>query len=225
MSAVAYATPVHRPFERPFERPSDEELPTPQRVRIVTTRAQRRARPKLVYALGAVAVIFAIFLSQLLITIALSSGAYQITSLQSVQQNLGRTASALGEHLDTLGSSQNLAANARALGMVSSASAAFIRLSDGAVLGSAAPAAASGSFTGLVDSVPNSLLDSIPLASGNVAPSTATGSGHGVSNTANSTGGTTESTQGKTAPAQTGTTSPAAPTSSDSGELPSPVTH
>jgi hypothetical protein len=229
MSAVAYATPIRRPREEVFVEPE------PRHVRIVTTRAQRRARPKLVYGLGAVLVIFTIFLAQLMITIALSSGAYQISGLQASQQNLSRTASALGERLDTLGSSQNLAANARALGMVGSSRSAFLRLSDGAVLGSAARAggtsASAKAIAALEDSVPNSLLVSIPLITGSGVLSLATGSGHGQSNAADSGTSTTESNQGQTAPAQSnaqgqsGTTEPASSPSSDSGELPSPVTH
>jgi hypothetical protein len=223
MSAVAYAIPLRRPREEEYVAPE------PRRVRIVTTRAQRRARPKLVYALGATAIIFAIFLAQLLITIALSSGAYQISGLQAVQQNLGRTASALGERLDTLGSSQNLAANARALGMVGSSRSAFLRLSDGAVLGSAAPAGrasiSASAIAALETSVPNSLLNQIPLITGASALSPTTGSGHGQSNATNSSQGTTESSQGQVAPAQVGSAAPASSTSSDSGELPSPVTH
>jgi hypothetical protein len=179
MSAtLAYAP---RPSGAAMRRPTDalEIVPQPRRVQIVTTRAQRRARPKLVYALGATGVLFAIFLAQLLITIALSGGAYTITGLQSTEQNLGRTASSLGEKLDTLGSSQNLQANALALGMVSSSQAAFLRLSDGSVLGTATPAGApvipTGTDNASADSVPNSLLATIPLIK-------STGAGHGVAN-------------------------------------------
>jgi hypothetical protein len=220
---LAYATPMRRPREE------EHTAPAAPRVRIVTTRAQRRARPKLVYALGATAVIFAIFLVQLLITISLSSGAYKIDGLQATQQTLGRTESSLNERIDTLGSSQNLQANAIALGMVASSRAAFLRLSDGAVLGTAAPAhrvnitslminAASGS-------VPNSLLTGIPVISTPASLTSSTGTGHGGSNAADTTSGNTESTQGNTAPAQVGTTNPASPPSSDSGDLPSPVTN
>lgn len=229
MSAVAYAMPTRRPREQ-------EIAPTqPRHIRIVTTRAQRRARPKLVYAIGAVLVIFAIFLAQLMITIALSSGAYQITGLQASQQNLSRAASALGERLNTLGSSQNLAANARALGMVGSSRAAFVRLSDGAVLGSAAPAGGSAksakAIAALENAVPNSLLAAIPLVTGAGSLSGSTGTGHGDANATDSGNATTESNQGQTAPAGTShkasasSTKPASSASPDSGELPSPVTH
>lgn len=225
---LAYAPARGLPREREYLEP------VPRRVRIVTTRAQRRSRPKLVYALGATAVIFAIFLAQLLITISLSSGAYKIDGLQVTQQNLGRTASSLNERLDTLGSSQNLAANAVALGMVGSANAAFLRLSDGVVLGRATPARASKGTTidpnGSTDSVPNSLLTTIPVISNPGTLTQSTGSGHGVSNAPVSGIGNTESSQGQTAPAQVGQTNSAPSSSSSaatstSGDLPSPVTH
>jgi hypothetical protein len=210
-------------YARPLRRTGGqlEVVEQPRRVRIVTTRAQRRARPKLVYGLGASAVIFAIFLAQLLITIALSSGAYTITGLQSAEQGLGRTSNALTERLDTLSSSQNLQANALALGMVNSSQAAFLRLSNGAVLGSASPAGASSvtaTTPPAADGVPNSLLTAIPLIN-------STGVGHGDSNAPVSTTNNSESTQGSTAPASTGTAVSTPPNSSNSGDLPSPVTH
>ena len=216
MSAnLAYARPL-RPTRGQFE-----VVEQPRRVQIVTTRAQRRARPKLVYGLGASAVIFAIFLAQLLITIALSSGAYTITGLQTTQQGLGRTSNALNEQLATLSSSQNLSANALALGMVSSSQAAFLRLSNGIVLGSASPAGASSvtsTTAPAADGVPNSLLASIPLIK-------STGAGHGDANAPVSTANNSQSTEGPTAPASTGVTVPASSKPSNSGDLPSPVTH
>jgi hypothetical protein len=217
MSAnLAYAQPQRR------AREDFETAAKPRRVQIVATRAQRRARPKLVYGLGATAVLFAIFLAQLLITIALSSGAYTISGLQSTEQGLGRTSSALNEKLDTLASGQNLQANAAALGMVSSSQAAFLRLSDGAILGTALPAggapAATTTGTAATNSIPNSLLTSIPLIK-------STGAGHGDANAPVSTTSNTQSTQGPTTPASTGNTAPAETNPANSGDLPSPVTH
>jgi len=168
------------------------------------------------------AVLFAIFLAQLLITIALSGGAYAISGLQSNEQALGRTASALNERLDTLGSSQNLQANALALGMVNSSQAAFLRLSDGSVLGTAtaAGAAALPSTTqdASTDSVANSLLMTIPLIK-------STGAGHGGTNAPVLKADNSESTQGSTSTASTGGIASAPPAPPADGDLPSPVTH
>jgi hypothetical protein len=108
----------------------------------------------------AVASIFALLLAQLLLSIVLSDGAYQITSLQAEQKQLSRTERALSEQLDLLASPQSLATKAEGLGMVIGTNApVFLRLSDGALAGTATPAkgtaGAIGADGGLV---PNSLL-------------------------------------------------------------------
>jgi hypothetical protein len=217
-SNLAYS-PVRRPVEDLVEEQN------PRRVQIVTTRAQRRARPKIVYGIVSIAIIFAIFLAQLLLTIALSGGAYRITKLQSEQVDYGRVASSLNEQLDTVGSTQNLAANAKELGMVASSGQAFLRLSDDKVLGHSAPAQGStgGSKSGADNSVPNSLLAGIPLVK---VPA----SGHGTANPTNSTNNASQSKSGgaisRSPASDSGSTGSAGSTgSTDSGDLPSPVTH
>lgn len=209
---LAYATPLRRPNTDLV----DDSYP--RRVQIVTTRAQRRARPKLVYAGIAVVAIFGIFIAQLLLTIALSSGAYRITELQGQQQTLGRVTSSLNEKLDSLASPQNLLDNAQNLGMVSSPGQAFLRLSDGTVLGSAtaAPSAAQAGSeqAAATGSVPNSLLASVPLIDPTI-------SGHGDSNAGGSGITTTQSSVGSSATISV----TASPPTSNPGELPSPVTH
>jgi hypothetical protein len=128
-------------FARPVER---QPVAQPRHIEIVATRAQRRARPKSFYATLAVSAVFALFLAQLMLSIVLSDGAYQISSLQAQQTQLSRTEQALAEELDLLASPQSLAQRAEALGMVvGSGSPAFLRLADGALIGT--PVAASGS--------------------------------------------------------------------------------
>ncbi len=121
-------------YARPQTRPVRESVPA-RRFEIVTTRAQRKARPKVAYAVVTVASLFAIFAAQLLLSIVVSDGAYQINALQSQQKELLRTEQALSENLDLLASTQNLAANAAHLGMVPSASPLFLDLSSGAISG------------------------------------------------------------------------------------------
>ena len=144
-------------FARPQERRNDG---APQRIEIVTTRAQRRARPKSFYAVLAVTAVFGLFLAQLMLSIILSDGAYQISSLQVEQTQLSRTEQALAEELELLKSPQNLAQEAETLGMVlGSGSPAFLRLSDGALVGT--PVAATGTAGALGPDgglVPNALL-------------------------------------------------------------------
>ena len=127
-----------------FARPQRSEPITPTRhIEIVTTRAQRRARPKSFYAVLAVSAVFALFLAQLMLSIVLSDGAYQISSLQVEQNQLARTEQALAEQLELLKSPQSLAQKAETLGMVvGSGSPAFLRLSDGVLIGT--PVAATG---------------------------------------------------------------------------------
>ncbi|WP_166872451.1 hypothetical protein [Salinibacterium sp. ZJ450] len=166
-------------YALPDRHPQPSETPT-RRIEVAPTRQQRRARPRTVYALVTIAGVFAILIAQLLISIVLSDGAYQISALQTEQKELGRTAGTLTEQLDVLNSPQHLAASAESLGMVSNANPAFLRLADGAVLGTPTPAtAAGGSVIGAGGSllVANSLLEGVDLAGqglpGAVAPGTA----------------------------------------------------
>ncbi len=230
-SNLAYALPVRRPVDEGVEE-------HPRSVRALAPRASRRTRPKLAYALVAITVIFGIFLAQLLLSISLSSGAYNIARLQNQQRDLTRTASALDERLNTMGSTQNLAANAHALGMVASSSFAFLRISDGKVIGHANPAnhgTAKTKLTGANGTVPNFLLTDVPVIQQSA-------SGHGASNTANSALGDSQSNSsgGSTDSSSKGSTHHDSSKNSSTGqgsstgdsaqhvvpgELPSPQTH
>jgi hypothetical protein len=118
-----------------------------------------RQRPRIVYAAVAIGGIAVIALAQLLLSIGLSDGAYQISSLQSQQKDLSRTNQALTEQLTAFSSPQNLVQNAQALGMVANGNTVYLRLSDGAVLGSPVPAtAANAPIAANQGLVPNSLL-------------------------------------------------------------------
>lgn len=158
-SNLAFALP-----ERSQQR--HEELDAPRRhIEIVSTRSQRRARPRLVYSLVIIAGLFAVLMSQLLLSIALADGAYQISALQSEQKELARDRDALTEELNVLNSPQNLAASAEALGMVSNTSAVYLNLATGSVLGEPSAArAGAGSVVGPNGSllIANSLLASVP---------------------------------------------------------------
>lgn len=150
-------------FAAPLRSPREEERT--RHIEIVSSREQRKARPRIVYALVTVAGLFALFLAQLLLSIVVSDGAYRIAGLQTEQRDLGRQQQALSEQLDLLSSPQNLAAQAESLGMVlSNTSPVFLRLADGVIVGSASAAgegqtviAATGSL------VPNALLGDVPL--------------------------------------------------------------
>ena len=199
MSAVAWsATPS--PRRSPNARPALE---------VVATRRQRRARPRAAYAVATVAGVFAILLTQLLLSIVLSDGAYRITELEAQRIELDRTAQMLTEDLNVFDSAQNVAANAESLGMVvSTVSPAFLLLSDGSVQGSPAPAGAgSGVLDGRGDLVGNVLLTDVPL----VTPA--------------ATGGAVATTLGvPAAVAPSGSLPSASSAAPSTGALPSPVT-
>jgi len=158
MSNLAYASPVRSP--RHEERHGEQH----RHIEIVTTKAQRKARPRIVYALATIAGLFALVIAQLLLSIVLADGAYEISSLRTEQRDLSRTAASLGEDLDLLQSPQNLATQAEDLGMVMSGTTPmFLRLSDGKVLGSAGAASQGAALLGAKGSlVANSLLAGIP---------------------------------------------------------------
>ncbi|MDJ0378088.1 hypothetical protein [Cryobacterium sp. PH31-L1] len=143
--------------------PFETSAPARRGFRLVSPTPSSRARPRIFYALTAVAGMAAIMVAQLLLSVGISQGAYEISSLQSSQSELGRTAASVSEDLVRVSSPQSLAANAEGLGMVSNSNPVYLRLSDGAVLG--APASASGSRAGAASLVPNALLNGSTLLS------------------------------------------------------------
>lgn len=197
------------------------DLPIAPRIEIVPTRSQKRARPKIAYAAVVVTGVLAIVVTQLMLSIGLSDGAYEISSLQQTQKELDRSNQVLSEQFDKLSSPQNLAASAESLGMVANSAPVYLRLSDGAVLGSPAAASASApTLTGGQTLIPNSLL---------VAPSvtgTGTGTGTGTA-TDTGTGAAAAGTAAAGATPDTASAPPAAQPQADvpwQGALPSPTT-
>jgi len=159
---LAYAQP--QPIHRPSERPSHIE--------IVTSRAQRKARPRKLYAVVTVASLFFTLAAQLMLSIVVTQGAYEIDSLQYEQKILNRTEQSLIESLSVQSSSQNLAAQAAGFGMVPNATPYSLDITDGSVFrlpGSADPTGCGGSC-GLVG---NTLLTDVPLVSASAAAAAA----------------------------------------------------
>ncbi|MDQ1576946.1 MAG: hypothetical protein QOH55_2096 [Microbacteriaceae bacterium] len=214
---------------RPAARPHQDERPS--HLEVVTTRSQRRARPRTIYALVTVGTLLAIVVAQLLLSIAVSQGAYQIGSLQQTQKALQRSYQAATEDLNRVSSPQNLANDANALGMVSNNNPVYLRLSDGAILGTPTPAAASaGTVTGGQGNlVPNALLAGVPLITGAPAGSTTAPSANAPTAvpgpTATPGGAAGGSAAGNPAAAGAPAQPTAAPTAPLTDALPSPVTH
>lgn len=132
-------------------------------IQVVPTRASRKARPKAFYPLVAMSVIFGIIISQLLLSVAVSGGAYEIAELTQQNKELSRTYQNLTRDIDRLASPQNLASNAGALGMVNNATPVYLRMSDGAILGAPQAANAAAGATTNSAKVPNSLLTGVPV--------------------------------------------------------------
>jgi hypothetical protein len=131
----------------PLASPRPVRAPAPRRhLEVAPTRAQRRARPRVLPAIVTIAGIGVILLAQLLLSIVLADGAYTIANLQTQQRDLERQEQALTEQLEVLSSTQNLIANAENLGMIASGNPVFLDLSTGKVSGNPTPAG--GSLTG-----------------------------------------------------------------------------
>lgn len=206
-STAATAPKLEEPA---LDRPQRPERERRTHLEVVSTRSQRRARPRTVYAITAVSALLVIVVTQLLLSIGVSQGAYQLSSLQTKQTELQRSYQAASEDLNRLTSPQNLAANANALGMVSNSNPAYLRLSDGTVLG--APVAANGAAGtvtgGQGNLVPNAQLNGVPLVAGQGAAAQAAGTQAGSSVAAGAA-----------------STTPAKPSVPLQGALPTPVTH
>jgi hypothetical protein len=231
MTNLAYELPARSP-RLPLEAPEQT-----RHIEIVSTRGQRRARPRAVYALVTVAGLFVILMAQLLLSIWLSDGAYRIAALQTTQTNLTRDQQTLSEQLNVLRSPQSLSARAQALGMVmSNAPAVYLRLSDGAIIGQPTQATA-GNATSVstgTSLIPNSLIPADPTlptagsaADATVAPPAGTSTG----TTTDAAGGTTTgAASGGSAPAGSAAGAPSGTSSggsvtSNPGALQAPVTH
>lgn len=135
-------------------------------------------KPRLAYAIIAVGGVVVIALAQLLLSIAVTQGAYEVDGYELSQAKLSREQQKLAEDLDRVQSPQYLAENAEALGMVPNTNPVFLRLSDGAVLGQ--PTAANGGAAASASLVPNALISGVPLVTEQAAEETAPVGGQGA---------------------------------------------
>ena len=201
MSAVAVARPLRQPARQPAAQPR-------RHLEVAPTRAHRRARPRILHALVTIGGIGVILLAQLLLSIVIADGAYQVSGLQSAKHDAVLQQHALSEQLDLLASPQHLAANAEALGMVASGNAVYLDAKTGAVTGNRS--AVGGSMLGSGDQVGNVLLEGTAL----VTPSA---NGSGTTTTTDASGDSQASTDAGTGGAGQDPQTP--------GLLPSPTTH
>jgi hypothetical protein len=83
----------------------------------------------------------------LLLNTSLAQGSFTLHDLRTTSDQLADTQGTLNQSVDASSSPANLARNAASMGMVPDQSAAFLRLSDGTVIGVAQPASPGFGFT------------------------------------------------------------------------------
>ena len=110
------------------------------RLRLLVTPPRVRRRPKFITT--CVGVLVGCLLVLLLLNIGLARGAYHEKQLTEQQTALMESEQALSEQVARQGAPSALAEKARELGMIENPTPAFIKLSDGTVLGEPTPARA-----------------------------------------------------------------------------------
>jgi hypothetical protein len=119
---------------RPRVRFSDAER---MRARLSLVRGRPNPAPRLPFAALVLTVLALGLVGLLVLNTSLQQGAFQVRDLQARAQALADHREALELQVAALREPQRVAARAAAMGMVPDHSPAFLRLSDGAVLGSA----------------------------------------------------------------------------------------
>jgi len=125
---------------------SSAGAPRAKKLRVAPSTRQKTATnavPKLRYIVVLLSGIFAILGGQLLLSIAVSGGAYEIASLKSDLRGSHQQQQIVGEEISALVAPDTLATLAGSMGMVPDNNPAYIRVSDGAIVGEAQPAEAS----------------------------------------------------------------------------------
>ncbi|WP_412168642.1 hypothetical protein ACLUS2_002515 [Curtobacterium flaccumfaciens pv. flaccumfaciens] len=201
----------------PSRAPRPDRQHRPELVEVTPTAAQRRARPRIGYAVVAVAALGILLLAQLGISMVLSQGAYTLNSLSAEQTNLSRTQQSLSEQLRVLDSPQNLARNAQSLGMIANSTPVYLDPKTGRVYGTPTPAKPDEATASTENQVPNSLLNDVPLATkpGDTSTSKETGTTSTTSTT--DTSGTSSTKDSSGATGTTGTTDSTATSEKTSG--------
>ncbi len=178
----------------PSRAPRPDRQQRPELVEVAPSAAQRRARPRIGYAVVAVAALGILLLAQLGISMALSQGAYTIDALSAEQTGLSRTQQSLSEDLRVLDSPQNLARNAQALGMIANSTPVYLDPETGRVYGTPTPAKPDEATASTDNQVPNSLLDGVPLATQRGGAGASADASTGAAGSTAATGATGSST-------------------------------
>lgn len=148
---------------RPSAVPQAPERAPRRRLEPVTGTPVRR-KPKLAYALVALAGAMAIGAVQIGLSLAITQDSFALAGLTSQQHELDLRTNALQEDLTGTSSPQSLAASAASLGMVVAGAPSYLRLSDGAVFGQGTGATGASTIDpNGAGAVSNSLLNDVPV--------------------------------------------------------------
>jgi hypothetical protein len=130
---------------RPLPRTSPRRAaPTPRQLKVV---APPEVRGNGVFLALCVTLLLGGFVGVLMLNTAMAKGSYTMRDLQHRSDELTDTQDALRHTIDGLSGPGPLAKRARELGMVPAATPAFLRLSDGKVLGVAKKAKQDSTFS------------------------------------------------------------------------------
>ncbi|MFW5474731.1 hypothetical protein ACOCJ5_15590 [Knoellia sp. CPCC 206450] len=138
MTSTATARPLHRSPARPARSTR------PQPLRVVQ-RAPQQGQP--VFVAACLALLVAGLLGVLMLNTAMAKGSFVLGDLQDQSNQLSDAEEALSHAINAQSAPAELARRALDMGMVPSETAAFLRLSDGKVLGVAEGATAQKEFT------------------------------------------------------------------------------
>ena len=123
-----------------------------------------RRRPRVLYGVIAVGGALLIGAAQMGLSILTTQSSYELSNLTSQQRALDYEKQMLTDSIAGLSSPQYLAANAAALGMVTGQAPTYLRLSDSAIIGTAAGANGASAVNALTQAaVANSLVSGVPL--------------------------------------------------------------
>jgi len=135
---------------RPLPRTSPRRAaPTPRQLKVV---APPQVQGNGMFLALCVALLLGGFVGVLMLNTAMAKGSYTMRDLQRQSDQLADTQDALRHAIDGVSGPGPLAERARALGMVPAATPAFLRLSDGKVLGVAKKAKDDSTFSVVTES-------------------------------------------------------------------------
>lgn len=139
-AAVAQPAPSFAPSGRRATPWSPASAPVSAGTRIHLVGVPSQSRSRVPFILVCMAILATALVSVLLLNTSMAHGSYEERDLQAQLARLSEREQALVAALDAQSSPAELARRARELGMVQDSTPAFVRLSDGTIVGDPTPA-------------------------------------------------------------------------------------